>query len=167
LNSKKGKGTTVELWLPISEKVQTPVAKSEPPPAPLIATKILTVLVVDDDPLVLTNMSAMLTDLGHKVFEAASASEALDILRRENSIELVLTDHAMPRMTGFELIEQIGKNWPHLPVILATGFAELPPGLDPQRPTLAKPFTQQDLTQAVAAALSEPKDRKVLKFRGR
>jgi PAS domain S-box-containing protein len=168
LNSKKGKGTTVELWLPIAQKVQTTVAKSAPPPpAPLIATKNLTALVVDDDPLVLTNMSAMLTDLGHKVFEAASASEALDILRRENSIELVLTDHAMPRMTGSELSEQIRKDWPHLPVILATGFAELPPGLDPQQQTLAKPFTQQDLMQAVAAALSEPKDRKVLKFRGR
>ena len=167
LNSKKSKGTTVELWLPIAQKVQTTVAKSAPPPAPLIATKNLTALVVDDDPLVLTNMSAMLADLGHKVFEAASASEALDILRRENSIELVLTDHAMPRMTGSELSEQIRKDWPHLPVVLATGFAELPPGLDPQQPTLAKPFTQQDLTQAVAAALSEPKDRKVLKFRGR
>jgi CheY-like chemotaxis protein len=60
------------------------------------------VLVVDDDPLVLTNMGAMLADLGHKVFESASAFEALEILRRNNSIELVLTDHAMPRMTGFE-----------------------------------------------------------------
>jgi CheY-like chemotaxis protein len=55
----------------------------------------LTVLVVDDDPLVLTNMGAMLADLGHKAFEASSAKEALDILRRESSIELVLTDHAM------------------------------------------------------------------------
>ena len=167
LNSKKGQGTTVELWLPIADKVQIPATKSPPPPAPPITAKIITVLVVDDDPLVLTNMSAMLADLGHKVFEAASAFEALDILRRDNSIELVLADHAMPRMTGFELIEQIMKDWPHLPVILATGFAELPPELDSKQLTLAKPFTQQDLTQAVAAAFSEPNDRKVLKFRGR
>jgi PAS domain S-box-containing protein len=64
LNSKKGQGTTVELWLPIAEKVQIPATKSPPPPAPFITPKIMTVLVVDDDPLVLTNMSAMLADLG-------------------------------------------------------------------------------------------------------
>jgi CheY-like chemotaxis protein len=79
----------------------------------------------------------------------------------------VLTDHAMPRMTGFQLIEQIQKGWPHMPVILATGFAELPPGLDPQQVTLAKPFTQHDLTQAVATALTDPHSRKILRFRGR
>ena len=79
----------------------------------------------------------------------------------------MLTDHAMPRMTGFQLIQQVQKGWPHLPVILATGFAELPPGLDPQQVTLAKPFTQHDLAQAVLAALSDPRSRKVLRFRGR
>ena len=84
LHSQKGKGTTVELWLPTAEKLQTSVAKTSPAVAPPTTAKNLTVLVVDDDPLVLTNMSAMLADLGHKVFEAASAREALDILRREH-----------------------------------------------------------------------------------
>jgi CheY-like chemotaxis protein len=116
--------------LPTTHKLPAPRGKALVESAPLTTARNLTVLVVDDDPLVLTNMSAMLADLGHRAFEAASAREALDILRRENSIELVMTDHAMPRMTGFQLIEQIQKGWPHLPVILATGFAELPPGLD-------------------------------------
>jgi CheY-like chemotaxis protein len=60
------------------------------------ARESLTVLVVDDDPLVLTNMAAMLDDLGHKVFEASSARKALAILRRESGIQLVVTDQAMP-----------------------------------------------------------------------
>jgi hypothetical protein len=107
LHSQKGKGTTAELWFPIAEKLHAPRGETLVEPALQTTAKNLTVLVVDDDPLVLTNMGAMLADLGHKAFEASSAKEALDILRRENSIELVLTDHAMPRMTGFQLIEQI------------------------------------------------------------
>jgi CheY-like chemotaxis protein len=99
-------------------------------------------------------MAAMLEDLGHTVFEVLSAQEALVILGQENSVQLVLTDLAMPRMTGLELIVEIKTAWPNLPVILATGFAELPPGTDPPQVTLAKPFLQYDLEQAVEAAIS-------------
>jgi CheY-like chemotaxis protein len=127
----------------------------------------LTVLVVDDDPLVLTNMAAMLDDLGHAVFEAASALDALAILRRESTIQLVLTDQAMPQMTGLQLIEEIKSGWPTLPVILATAFAELPPDTDPLQITIAKPFLQYDLEQAVRAALEDPKTPRVVRFRGR
>jgi FixJ family two-component response regulator len=73
----------------------------------------------------------------------------------------------MPRMTGLQLIEEIEKDWPRLPVILATGFAELPSGVDPLQTTLAKPFSQYDLAQAVEAALTDPHSRKVVKFRAR
>ena len=108
----------------------------------------------------------MLEDLGHTVHEASSALEALSILGRESAIELVLTDQAMPQMTGAELIGEIKSRWPKLPVILATGFAELPPGIDPlQQITLAKPFLQYDLEQAVNAALEDPKKRRVVRFR--
>ena len=124
-------------------------------------------LVVDDDPLVLTNMAAMLEDLGHTVHEASSALEALSILGRESAIELVLTDQAMPQRTGAELIGEIKCRWPTLPIILATGFAELPPGIEPsQQITLKKPFLQYDLEQAVNAALEDPKQRRVVGFRG-
>ena len=164
LKSKKGQGTTAELWLPVAEK--SPVVAKEPEaPAPV---QNLTVLVVDDDPLVLTNMAAMLDDLGHTVFEAASARDALAILRRESTIQLVLTDQAMPQITGLQLIEKIKSGWPKLPVILATGFAELPPDTDPQQVTLAKPFLQYDLEQAVKAALEDPQTRRrVVRFRRR
>jgi CheY-like chemotaxis protein/anti-sigma regulatory factor (Ser/Thr protein kinase) len=168
LKSQRGKGTTVELWFPVAEK--SPVANTfEEVSAEgnAITSRKLTVVVVDDDPLVLTNMAAMLEDLGHTVHEASSAQEALSILRRETAIELVLTDQAMPHMTGAELIAEIKGRWPKLPIILATGFAELPPDIDPlQQVTLAKPFLQYDLQQAVNAAL-DPKLRRVVRFRGR
>jgi CheY-like chemotaxis protein len=125
----------------------------------------LTALVVDDDPLVLTNMAAMLEDLGHTVFEATSARDALAILRRERTIQLVLTDQAMPQMTGLQLIEEIKIGWPNLPVVLATGFAELPRGIDPWQIILAKPFLQYELQQAVTAALEDPERRRVVRFR--
>jgi CheY-like chemotaxis protein len=167
LKSQKGRGTTAEIWLPIAEKLPVAPAKNVSPPASTMTSRRLTVLAVDDDPLVLTNMSAMLEDLGHTVFEADSARGALDILRRESTIELVLTDQAMPELTGLQLIEEIKKGWPHLPVILATGFAELPAGTDPQQITLAKPFVQNDLTQAVEAVLTAPGSRRVMRFRSR
>jgi CheY-like chemotaxis protein len=64
---------------------------------------------LEDDPLVLTNMAAMLDDVGHKVFEASSAREALAILRRQSGIQLVITNQAMPHMTGLQLIKEINK----------------------------------------------------------
>jgi CheY-like chemotaxis protein len=107
----------------------------------------------------------MLDDVGHSVFEAGSAREALTVLRRESGIQLVITDQAMPQMTGMQLIEEIKDNWPDLPVILATGFAELPPGTDPRQITLAKPFRQHDLAYAVETAMTAPDARRVLRFR--
>lgn len=98
------------------------------------------------------------------MFEATSGQKALSILRREKGIGLVITDQAMPRMTGIELIGAINADWPGLPTILATGYAELPPETDPLQPRLAKPFRQHDLVQAVEQAMTEPSERRVLKF---
>lgn len=166
LKSRKGKGTTAELWLPVAPKSEGSAVTADklPPPA---SPRPLTVLVVDDDSLVLTNMAAMLEDIGHRVFEATSGQKALSILRREKGIGLVITDQAMPRMTGIELIGAINADWPGLPTILATGYAELPPETDPLQPRLAKPFRQHDLVQAVEQAMTEPSERRVLKFGSR
>ena len=167
LKSKKGKGTTAELWFPVAEKSPVATTVNEVPARTATISRKLTILVVDDDPLVLTNMAAMLEDLGHSVHEASSALDALSILGRESAIELVLTDQAMPQMTGAELIGEIKTRWPKLPTILATGFAELPPTIEPLQITLAKPFLQYDLEQAVNAALEDPKTRRVVRFRER
>jgi len=90
----------------------------------------------------------------------------LNILRRDSSIELVVTDQVMPQMTGLQLAEAIKREWPDLPLILATGYAEMMPGEGVGLPKLAKPFTQADLAEQVARIRPRERRARVLKFRG-
>jgi PAS domain S-box-containing protein len=157
LDSRLGQGTTVEIWLPVA----TTAATAEPVQAPVesrtdldTASRRLTVLAVDDDALVLMNTTALLEDLGHRVIEASSGREALAALEGGEAIDLLITDHAMPQMTGAQLIAEVGERWPALPVILATGYADLPAGTKAGVLRLNKPFWQADLEKAVAAAMA-------------
>jgi CheY-like chemotaxis protein len=116
------------------------------------------VLVVDDDPLVAAGTAMMLEDLGHDAVVATSAAEALTRLGSDSALDLVLTDHAMPGMTGLELAERLRRDRPGLPVALATGYAEVPAGAGVWLPRLNKPYRQDELdtlirrlTQAKAA----------------
>ena len=154
LKSREAEGTTAELWLPVadSQAAAQPERRAQRQDYGS-ASRPLAVLAVDDDALVLMNTSAMLEDLGHTVFEAKSGKEALNILRREGEVDLVITDQAMPHMTGTELAEAIRAEWPSLPIIMATGYAELPPGAASDLPRLAKPFSQEEIARAVEAAI--------------
>jgi CheY-like chemotaxis protein len=153
LRSHAGTGTTAEIWLPAAEKL--PVAPVSPPPQPA-KTRSLKVLAVDDDALVLMNTTAMLEELRHTVCEAYSGKEAFDIIRSDPAIDLIITDQAMPQMTGVQLAEAVKRTLPHLPIILATGYAELPPGPDLGLVKLSKPFREQDLERVIAEVL-DPK----------
>jgi CheY-like chemotaxis protein len=73
----------------------------------------------------------------------------LELLRREDSIDLVVTDQAMPKMTGTELAKVIRSDWPDIPVLLATGYAELTRRDDIGLPKLTKPYLQRDLSAAI------------------
>jgi CheY-like chemotaxis protein len=113
-----------------------------------------TVLIVDDDQLVLTGTSAMIEDLGHTAIKAHSGAEALAKLESGIVIDVVITDHAMPAMTGLQLAQQLDQKHPGVAVILASGYAELPG--DPATLgilRLAKPCTQYDLAAAIQTAL--------------
>jgi PAS domain S-box-containing protein len=151
LKSKLGEGTTAEIWLPVveAEEMQT-VESHAPVPAP--EGRSLHILAVDDDRLVLFNTAAMLEDMGHTVVEAGSGDEALEALRREN-FDLVVTDQVMPKMTGVELMQTMEQQWPQLPVILATGFAEFPQGAQIKAPMLNKPFTEAELAEVLKAVM--------------
>jgi CheY-like chemotaxis protein len=96
----------------------------------------------------------MLEELGHKVFEASSGKQALNILRHEADIDLLITDQAMPGMTGTELADAVRLERPDLPVIIATGYAELPANADTKLLKLSKPFRQHELANAIASATS-------------
>ena len=152
LKSRKGEGATAELWLPLAETAVKAARQSERASEPEPRTVPLHVLAVDDDHLVLTNTVAMLEELGHSVSKAASGKQALHILR-SNTVDLVITDQAMPGMTGGQLAEAVAADWPRLPVILATGYAEAPPGLLSYASRLAKPFGQSALAGAIADAM--------------
>lgn len=109
----------------------------------------LLVLAVDDDALIQMNTVAMLEELGHRVLEASNGVEALDIVRQNAEIDVVLTDFAMPKMTGRDLAIAIAREKPGLPVILATGYAELPPGEKIDVRLLPKPFGLTELARAL------------------
>jgi CheY-like chemotaxis protein/two-component sensor histidine kinase len=155
LKSRKGEGTTAEIWLPVA--TQQAEAAAQAAQASTKASdedaRSLVILAVDDDALVLMNTIAMLEDLGHTVLEAASGKEALDVFRREKDIDVVITDQAMPLMTGTQLADAIRAERRDLPIILATGFAELPPNAGVDLLKLDKPFRQEDLAQALAVVL--------------
>jgi PAS domain S-box-containing protein len=169
LKSRNGEGTTAELWLPAAEVEQGSIPEQTPREAEgPRRMRSLVALIVDDDSLILMNTTAMLEDLGHTVLEASSGREALDLLDREKRIDVVITDHAMPGMTGIELAQAIRAERPNLPIILATGYAELPPGTDVDLPRLPKPFGQQGLARAIADAVETAEAQgRVLKFRSR
>jgi PAS domain S-box-containing protein len=153
LKSKKDVGTTAELWLPTTEAKDEPKSAEAPLSTTVSGPHELVVLAVDDDVLVRMGTAAMLEDLGHSVREANSGEEALKILAQGSKIDLVLTDQAMPRMTGVQLAEAILAGRPDLPIILATGYAELPVGLGATLPRLSKPFTQEQLANALKEAI--------------
>ena len=160
MRSVVGKGTTAELWLPLSpeDAAAPPQPVAEVAPAPP-AVRPLRILAIDDDVLVLMNTVLMLEDLGHTVLEAHSGEEALALMQDQPGIDLVVTDHAMPRMTGSQLAQELRERLPGLPVILATGYAELPPGADATLIRLAKPFSQRELQAALAHAMAaDPSD---------
>lgn len=154
LASRPGEGSTATLILPVAKGA----AEAVKPPSLRLpdSARPLTVLVVDDDPLVAMGHVAMLEDLGHAVIEASSGREALELLEANPGVQVVITDQAMPGMTGAELAERIRELRPGLPIILATGG--IGPGQSPaemrvQLPRLSKPFRQSDLALALARAL--------------
>ncbi|GAB9161216.1 MHYT domain-containing protein [Bradyrhizobium diazoefficiens] len=155
LKSRPGEGTTADIWLPIAEETAVPDLRIAAPAAVARPSRQLSVLVVDDDLLVLENTAAMLEDLGHVVVEARSGDEALALLRRTRTVDLVVTDYAMPGMTGLQLANAIAAERPETVILLSTGYADLPSDTRSSLPRLAKPFDQAALAKAIEAAMGE------------
>lgn len=150
LISSKGTGTTAEIWLPVADAASKEQTVSNPVDHAPQSTGGLRLLVVDDDALVRMNTVMMLEDMAHSVVEAASGHEALELLESQ-TFDLLITDQAMPRMTGLQLAEKAAARAPDLPILIATGYAELPAGV--RLPRLSKPFDQAALTKAIEACL--------------
>ncbi len=157
LQSELGAGTRAELWLPRAERAAlTPVAASAGSvPA---AQKALSVLLVDDHDEVRMATAAMLEDLGHSVTQATSGPAALAVLADgEQAWDLLVSDYAMPNLSGTQLIRKARVERPELPALIITGYAE---GDDVGAGTaelgvLFKPFTIDSLSKAITAAVAE------------
>ncbi|MBO0905417.1 response regulator [Jiella sonneratiae] len=117
----------------------------------------LRVLVVDDDALVLMHTAAMLNDLGHETVMASGGPEALTCLGESgpSAFDLLVTDQSMPQLDGVELARQVRREWPTMPVILASGYC------DPGDAThgvaqghLLKPFGLGDLRTVIASVVA-------------
>ncbi|MHC2465730.1 hybrid sensor histidine kinase/response regulator [Bradyrhizobium embrapense] len=152
LSSAVGKGTTAALVLPVATAVP---AVESPAPAAQKVKRSAVILLVDDDPLIAMSTMEMLEDLGHRVIGANSGPHALDILRSDQEIDLMMTDHVMPGMTGLELAAASREVRPHLVVLLATGYAELPDGTQLDLPRLAKPYHQDQLRERLDQLLAQ------------
>jgi len=157
IHSRPGKGTTVEIWLPIATERQAEQTSDrvEPGPGPQLTASAelsLSVLVVDDDPLVLDNTASMLEDLGCQVTAVNSAETALGLLTQRVAYDILITDHMMPGMTGAQLADRLRNERPELPVLVVSGYADLADS-PRQLQVLAKPFTQQTLLDAIQQSI--------------
>jgi CheY-like chemotaxis protein len=152
IKSQPGKGTSVTIWLPRAKEGSKASNLDIPLTQPKEA-RSLRVLLVDDDILVSMGAADMLLDLGHRVTEVQSGPHALKLLESDAPFDIVVTDYAMPGMNGFELAQRVKERNPRIPIILATGYAELPADRSIEFGHLSKPYTSKDLAAALEKAV--------------
>jgi two-component system cell cycle sensor histidine kinase/response regulator CckA len=151
--SEPGQGTVVKVYLPVVDLPAEPLAPSRPSAAGKVARR--TVLVVEDEPQVRRMAARALAEAGHRVLEAGDGREAISVLARSGQgIDLVLTDVAMPGMSGRELADRLRQARPDVRVIFMSGYADdeiVRRGLlEPDQPFIQKPFTPDLLIRRVA-----------------
>jgi PAS domain S-box-containing protein len=155
LSSKVGKGTQAEIWLPRAADQGT-VRKPPPPPAEIGDTQPLNILIVDDHHEVRIATAGMLEELGHSVRQAPRGRDALTQLDGDNRCDLLITDYAMPNMSGTELVREARKRKPGLRSMIITGYAdnEALAGSLEDVAILSKPFSLEKLAQAIGAVVA-------------
>ena len=151
VSSHSGSGTSVRVYLPANKQVLKDNG---------IANDLRgdqTVLVVDDEDLVLTMGQTILAAYGYRVLTANSGQKALDILSTNQSVDLVITDLVMPTMSGRELVEHIRRASPATRILCTSGYF-WPAGHHNDSAYLQKPFTSQGLLLKVKEVLSQNSD---------
>jgi signal transduction histidine kinase len=154
ISSQLGVGTTVELSLPVADvrPVAEPQHVSSPGESDGVSYRVL---LVDDDAEVTAATVAMLEQLGHRVRVATSGAAALAIVDEKAKLDLIITDHAMAGMTGMELAERIRRIHPELPIVLATGYADVSIGDNLDVARLDKPYRLDRLAAAIASVMTQ------------
>jgi signal transduction histidine kinase/ActR/RegA family two-component response regulator len=152
--SSVGQGTRVEIWLPAA--VEAPnVGAGEILPSTVAVPQAVRrrILLVDDHEGVRATTRALLQEFGHEVEEAEGAGRALAMLENDASaFDLLVTDYAMPMMTGSEFIERARRLAPSLPAIIVTGYMDIsqlshsPHGVE----IISKPFSAAELARVMS-----------------
>jgi signal transduction histidine kinase len=153
IHSKRGEGTTVELWLP---RTHAPPAttRGDERAALNLVTGTASILVCDDDDEVLRFLSELLTSHGYSVHESSSPEGALRLLESGLGVDLLIVDYAMPEINGVETIERARRLRPGLRSLLITGHAGTLGAELTNVPLLRKPFGPAALSQTVAEILA-------------
>jgi two-component system, cell cycle sensor histidine kinase and response regulator CckA len=149
ISSEPGSGTSVRVYLPAEQSI---VREDTPPNTDLSGKE--TILLVDDEDLLLTMGTKVLSTFGYQVITASSGQKALEILdRNDPQIDLVITDRVMPTMSGRELVERIQQTAPGTRILCTSGYA-WPSAQVSDQPYLQKPFTAQGLLLKVRQLLT-------------
>jgi signal transduction histidine kinase/ActR/RegA family two-component response regulator len=154
--SEPGKGTTFKVFLPLADEQPPARRRSTPRPA-MRALPAGQVMLVEDDDATRDVTARILEERGFGVRTSHDGAAALLALHAGPLPDLVLTDLMMPGVDGAELAHHIRTNWPHLPVIVMSGYAdvELATGAIEADVVLEKPFTARALLDAISRALAE------------
>ncbi|GAO39156.1 putative two-component hybrid sensor and regulator [Sphingomonas changbaiensis NBRC 104936] len=152
IESQVGRGTTVTIWLPRAPEQDGLLAAAGKDAAPDQAMRPLRILLVDDHEGVRTMTAAMLGELGHKVNAVGNGNSVVKRLKGgDKDWDLLITDYAMPTISGSELLRKAREHAPGLPGLLITGYAD--PDSIGSRPedveVLVKPFTIEQLRAAI------------------
>lgn len=151
IESTPGVGTCARLLLP---QVDAAPASAGSRRNAVPAGHGETILLVEDDPFVRTLTVRSLKSLGYKTLQAESADAALELLAVHAEVALVMTDVVMPgSMDGLALAREVGAHYPHLPVVLASGYSDVPTDPESQH-CLAKPYQRAELATTLADALT-------------
>ncbi len=148
--SEVGVGTTVSIYLPTLRQ-QGVIEPSQPEQTP-VQRGTETILVIDDEPMVRQFLCSFLDQCGYGALEAADGLEGLEVLRREE-VDLVLLDLSMPRMPGREVLERIQAEFPHVRVIIFTGYATRMEEFAGAHGVLQKPLPPKAVTNKVREVL--------------
>lgn len=149
VSSQAGAGTSVRIYLPAEKRV---VQDNSVKLDNLNGSQ--TILMVDDEDLMLTMGQTVLSAFGYQVLTANSGQKALEIIsKNEKPIDLVITDLVMPAMSGRELVEHLRKTSPNIRVMCTSGYVP-PPAQTDDSAYLQKPFTSQELLVKVKQVLT-------------
>jgi PAS domain S-box-containing protein len=163
LSSKPGLGTRAELWLPVAQAREAVPDRTRDADLEIPGSGVT--LLVDDDELVRASTAHMLGDLGFVVVEARAGLEALARLKELGKVDLLVTDHLMPGMTGADLARRVLEEQPQTKVLIISGYADTD-AIAPDLPRLAKPFRQSDLAQAISKISGKKGHRTVSRSEG-